>query len=141
MPVGTVSTASTGRLLEKRGALSARGPEDALLAYSVHSLQQRLRWMEVDIRPLPRKQPRCALLEGFSLQANMHLHVDDRQGLERLCRYGARGALALERLSRAEGGRRGASDAGAPGTAHGECKAGPGARATPAGRVVLMLKP
>ncbi|WP_233262328.1 transposase [Vitiosangium sp. GDMCC 1.1324] len=29
----------------------------------------------------------------------------DRQGLERLCRYGARGALALERLSRAEDGR------------------------------------
>ncbi|MFL5349999.1 MAG: transposase [Hyalangium sp.] len=28
-----------------------------------------------------------------------------RQGLERLCRYGARGALALERLSRAEDGR------------------------------------
>nr|WP_253816473.1 transposase [Myxococcus xanthus] len=29
----------------------------------------------------------------------------DRQGLERRCRYGARGALALERLSRAEDGR------------------------------------
>ncbi|WP_375758750.1 transposase [Corallococcus exercitus] len=28
-----------------------------------------------------------------------------RQGLERLCRYGARGALALERLSRAQDGR------------------------------------
>nr|WP_253894900.1 transposase [Corallococcus exercitus] len=28
-----------------------------------------------------------------------------RQGLERRCRYGARGALALERLSRAQDGR------------------------------------
>jgi hypothetical protein len=45
------------------------------------------------------------LLEGFSLHANTHLHANDRQGLEQLCRYGARGALALERLSRAEDGR------------------------------------
>ncbi|WP_275439095.1 transposase [Archangium violaceum] len=34
-----------------------------------------------------------------------YFHANDRQGLERLCRYGARGALALERLSRAEDGR------------------------------------
>ncbi|MGE6758393.1 transposase [Corallococcus interemptor] len=43
--------------------------------------------------------------EGFSPRANMHPHARDRQGLKRLCRYGARGALALERLSRAEDGR------------------------------------
>ena len=29
------------RLLEKRGALPAQGPEDALEAYQAHSLQQR----------------------------------------------------------------------------------------------------
>ncbi|WP_233261784.1 transposase [Vitiosangium sp. GDMCC 1.1324] len=57
------------------------------------------------MRPPPRKQSRCALLEGFSLHANTHLHANDRQGLERLCCNGARGALALERLSRAEDGR------------------------------------
>jgi hypothetical protein len=57
------------------------------------------------VRPPPKKVPRCAFLEGFSLHANTHLHANDRQGLERLCRYGARGALALERLSRAEDGR------------------------------------
>jgi Putative transposase len=93
------------RLLERRGALPAQGPEDARQAYQAQSLQQRLRWAEVDVRPPPRKQPRCALLEGFSLHANTHLHANDRQGLERLCRYGARGALALERLKRAEDGR------------------------------------
>ena len=60
------------RLLEKRGALPAQGPEDALQAYQAHSLQQRLRWTEVDVRPPPRKQPRCAFLEGFSLHANTH---------------------------------------------------------------------
>jgi hypothetical protein len=59
----------------------------------------------VDVRPPPSKQPRCAFMEGFSLHANTHLHANDRQGLERLCRCGARGALALERLSRAEDGR------------------------------------
>ncbi|WP_225888001.1 transposase [Myxococcus xanthus] len=48
--------------------------------------QQRLRWTEVDVRPPPNKQPRCALLEGFSLHANTHLHANDRQGLERLSR-------------------------------------------------------
>jgi hypothetical protein len=52
------------RLLERRGTLPAQGPEDALQAYQAHSLQQRLRWTEVDVRPPPRKQPRCAVLEG-----------------------------------------------------------------------------
>jgi hypothetical protein len=47
------------RLLEKRGALPAQGPEDALRAYQAHCLQQRLRWTELDVRPPPRKQPRC----------------------------------------------------------------------------------
>ncbi|QRK11018.1 transposase [Archangium violaceum] len=93
------------RLLEKRGALPAQGPEDALQTYQAHSLQQRLSWTEVEVRPPPRKQPRCALVEGFSLHANTHLHAKDRQGLERPGRYGARGALALERLSRMEDGR------------------------------------
>ncbi len=32
-------------------------------------------------------QPRCALLEGFSLHANTHLPANDRQGLEQLCCY------------------------------------------------------
>ncbi|HYH97287.1 MAG TPA: transposase [Hyalangium sp.] len=57
------------------------------------------------MRPPPRKQPRCAILEAFCLHAQTHLHANDRLGLERLCRYGARGALALEPLSRAEDGR------------------------------------
>jgi hypothetical protein len=93
------------RLLERRGALPAQGPEDAQQSYQAHGLQQRLCGPEVDVRLPPRKQPRCALQEGFCLHANTHLQANDRQGLERLCRYGARGALALERLSRAEDDR------------------------------------
>ncbi|WP_329729202.1 transposase [Archangium sp.] len=45
------------------------------------------------------------MLEGFSLHATTHLHANDRQGQERLCRYGVRSALVLARLSRAEDGR------------------------------------
>jgi len=60
---------------------------------------------EVGVRLPPRKQPRCAFLEGFCLHANTHLHENAKQAVERLCRYGARGALALERLSRAQDGR------------------------------------
>ncbi len=60
---------------------------------------------EVGVRLPARKQPRCAFLEGFCLHANTHLHENAKQGVERLCRYGARGALALERLSRAQDGR------------------------------------
>ena len=93
------------RLLENRGALPGEGPEDARQAYQAASLQQRFRWTGLDVRLAPRKVPRCAFLEGFSLHANTHLHANDREGLERLCRYGARGALALERFEEAEDGR------------------------------------
>ena len=33
------------------------------------------------------------------------MHANDREGLERLCRYGTRGALALERFEQAKDGR------------------------------------
>ena len=45
------------RLLDKRGALPAQGPEDALQTYQAHSLQQRLRWTEVDVRLPPENSP------------------------------------------------------------------------------------
>ena len=44
-------------------------------------------------------------LEGFSLHAGTHLHENDQLGLERLCRYGARGAIALSRLEEFPDGR------------------------------------
>ena len=53
----------------------------------------------------PPKRRRCAFLEGFSLHADTWVHENDRDSLERLCRYGARGPLALERLTRREDGR------------------------------------
>ena len=41
-----------------------------------------------------------AFLDGFSLHCGVHLHENDRQGIERLCRYGARGPLTLGRLTK-----------------------------------------
>ncbi|WNG51594.1 hypothetical protein F0U60_51280 [Archangium minus] len=72
-------------MLEKRGALPGEGPEDARQAYQAQSLQQRFRWTGLDVRPPPKKAPRCAFLEGFSLHANTHLHANDREGLGALC--------------------------------------------------------
>ena len=46
----------------------------------------------------------CARRQGFSLHAGTAVHRNDRIGLERLCRYGLRPALAQGRLSRATDG-------------------------------------
>jgi hypothetical protein len=43
--------------------------------------------------------PRCASVNGFSLHANTQVPAHRRDQLERLLRYTARGAVALERLS------------------------------------------
>jgi hypothetical protein len=92
------------RLLTRRGLLEeGTYPDDALGHLQAASLQRRLPLGDEE-RPPPRKR-RCATLEGFSLHANTHVHPNDRQGLEQLCRYGARGPLALERLARREDGR------------------------------------
>jgi hypothetical protein len=42
--------------------------------------------------------PRCARVNGFSLHANTQVPAHRRDQLERLMRYTARGAVALERL-------------------------------------------
>jgi hypothetical protein len=47
-----------------------------------------------------RKGPRCANVNGFSLHANTGMPAHRREQLERLMRYTARGAVALERLER-----------------------------------------
>ncbi|MFN0061334.1 MAG: transposase [Myxococcaceae bacterium] len=94
-----------GRRLGTAGCAEEEGVEDALGAYQADSLQRRFGWAGLEVRPAPRKQPRCAFVDGYSLHANTHLHAHDREGLEKLCRYGARGALALERLTHAGEGR------------------------------------
>jgi hypothetical protein len=52
-----------------------------------------------------RATHRLATAHGFSLHADTAVHGNDRQGLERLCRYGARGPVAESRLRKLDDGR------------------------------------
>lgn len=51
-----------------------------------------------------QRRRRVAVTNGFSLHADTAVHGNDREGIERLCRYGARGAVAECRLRRLEHG-------------------------------------
>ena len=67
---------------------------------SLHS-QERL---PLAVAPNFRKR-RTASFNGFSLHADTAVHANDREGLKRLCRYGARGPVSDCRLTRLEDGR------------------------------------
>lgn len=98
----TVAT-RTVRLMKKRGLLDDDAvPQNAHDATLAASLQHRL---PLPAEPLLPRKRRCVFLEGFSAHANTHVHENDRAGLELLCRYGARGAISLSRLSRRDDGR------------------------------------
>ena len=51
------------------------------------------------------ESPRCAMVSGFSVHANVHIEARDRMRLGRLIRYWARPAVATERLSEQPDGR------------------------------------
>jgi len=88
--------------LRARGVLEQRtAPEEAF---------ELLQLQGVQVPPSRTARPRrparrCAVVEGFLLHANTWLHENDVLGLERLCSYGARGPLCLERLSELPDGR------------------------------------
>jgi hypothetical protein len=90
------------RLLARRGRIEEDAEVDALGALQARSLQARLPLSGAEP---PRRARRCAFLDGFSLHAGVGVHPEDRGALERLCLYGARGPLALERLSELPDGR------------------------------------
>ena len=50
-------------------------------------------------------KPLCARVDGFSLHAARTVAHHDRQGLERLCRYGMRAPFSLERLTTTDDGQ------------------------------------
>ena len=52
-----------------------------------------------------RDRPAVAVERGFNLHAGVYIEAGDDLGRERLCRYGARPPLSLERLRRLPGGR------------------------------------
>lgn len=106
------------RQLEEASAqadLAARSPE--LAAAQAASIQGRLafgprrgqRVTRVGRGPgVPFTQPSrpdCVQHDGFSLHAGVCVTGTDREGLERLCRYVARPAIATERLSELADGR------------------------------------
>ena len=45
-----------------------------------------------------RGSERCAMVQGYSVHANVAIKAHDRAGLEKLCRYGLRSPIALSRL-------------------------------------------
>jgi len=112
------------RALRRRGHLADEGdvppdePDDLLLAMisaaSVHgrvALGSKAGTPIARVRVDPGKRPTfvpgelCADWEGFSLHAKVRIEHDQRDKLERLCRYVARPPLAIERLSLLPDGR------------------------------------
>lgn len=81
--------------------LDAAWPEDEYEEGQRESLQRPL---GLELPPTARRR-RVAVAHGFSLHADTWVHGNDRQGLERLCRYGARGPVAESRLRRLDDGR------------------------------------
>ncbi len=60
---------------------------------------------EEDVNPLREKAALAFERDGFNLHAGVRIEAGDDVGRERLCRYGARPALSLERLRRLPAGR------------------------------------
>jgi hypothetical protein len=92
------------RLLRRRGCLEGE-PEapdvlGSLQAKAVLAALVLHQPGEPDVAP----KRRCAAQDGYSVHANTAIAAHDREGLERLCRYGARPSLSLERMQwRADG--------------------------------------
>jgi hypothetical protein len=77
-------------------------PEDEYEALQAKAAQLRL---PLDEEPAPARRGRLAVMMGFSLHADTATSANDREGLLRLIRYGARGPVAESRLTRREDGR------------------------------------
>lgn len=82
--------------------LDAAWAEDEYEVLQQRAIQERLA-LTTQL-PSPGRR-RLAVAHGFSLHADTAVHGHDRQGLERLARYGARGPVAERRLKKLEDGR------------------------------------
>ena len=93
---------ATEKLL-KRNCEQSQPEEDLdqLTKEQAHSLRFQSAAAISNVTP---KTQRCAFLQGYSLHAERIVLSDDREGLERLCRYGARAPIANSRLSLDEDG-------------------------------------
>ena len=77
------------------GELEQAWAEDDFEGLQQQAIQARL---PLEVPPSRHRRQRVAVAEGFSLHADTAVHGNDRDGLERLCRYGARGPIAECRL-------------------------------------------
>ena len=82
--------------------LEQRWPEDGFDALQLEGAQLRL---QLEEEPKVGRGRLVAVGQGFSLHAGTWVHGNDRDGLLRLVRYGARGPIAESRLSRREDGK------------------------------------
>jgi len=75
--------------------------DDALAALSAASVR-----VPASIVSTRRSRKRlCANIDGYSLHAAVKVNENDHQGREHLCRYGARGPIAEQRLTELPDGR------------------------------------
>jgi hypothetical protein len=88
--------------VEHEGAAWA---DDEYEALQHQAMQQPLDLAQTLEAPAAHRARRVAVLEGFSLHADTWVHANDRKGLERLARYGARGPVSENRLKRLDDGR------------------------------------
>ncbi len=81
------------------------GPDTELSSLDLGYAESLQASLPAGLAEPPRRKRQSALVEGFSLHAGVHLHANDREGLEKLCGYDARPPFALERLSALPDGR------------------------------------
>jgi Putative transposase/Transposase zinc-binding domain len=86
------------RLVERY--LAQRGDDEPLDLLAAEQAQAiaTLPWPDRAPSPSPTSH-RSAFLDDYSLHANRLIDANDREGLERLCRYGTRSPVANARLS------------------------------------------
>jgi len=72
---------------------STQDPQDGLLERALRSPLPAQATDPLGDRLTKSEPYRCAFFEGFSLHANVAVQANDRDGLLRLCRYGARQAI------------------------------------------------
>ncbi len=90
-----------GRLLRRRGVLPTLGSDAQLLLTCADAAPATTRRRPGGpARARRRVVPLCAERNGFRLHAATTVDAGDRPGLERICRYLARPALPLDRISR-----------------------------------------
>ena len=90
------------RLLKRRGYLDGEDNEepDVMGLLQSKAVQATLALRRTRGEEGPPAKRRCASVEGFSVHANVDVHANDRQGLEKLARYMGRNSIALDRLDR-----------------------------------------